>query len=353
MKKSRLTVHVLRELGVACAGAVVGAVLVGVLTPAPEAAAPRAATAAASAPAPRAARQVALPAAGCAHGTHAPAASVAAAAEGEADAGGRAMALIDVALAAHRRAIAEDGDACEANQEADAAHAALMAALQEDPRTVERVAGRLQTTRDPLEAEVLAALLGQFADPAVEQAALTLATGSGDPALRVVGFDLLDALDLPSARPVALTALDREVDTTVRRAAIHALPPPDGASITEAVEVVSRLARVVGQDPDPETRRRAARVLGDWSHTPEALETLVAALRRDAAPEVRAGAAFGLELARSADPRARAALVSALEDQDDLVRENAWRALGAAAPLSPAEHAAWVAFRDAREAVGN
>ncbi|MCO5165606.1 MAG: HEAT repeat domain-containing protein [Planctomycetes bacterium] len=257
-----------------------------------------------------------------------------------------------MALAAHRRALDEDGDTCEANQEADAAHAALTAAMQADPRTVERVAGRLQTTRDPLEAEVLAALLGQFADPAVEQAALELAAKSADPALRVVGFDLLDALDLPSARPVALAALDREVDTDVRRAALHALPPPDGASIDEAVEVVSRLVRVVAQDADPETRRRAARVLGDWSPAPEALEGLVAALRRDAAPEVRAGAAFGLELARTADPRARAALVAALEDEDELVRENAWRALGAAAPLNRAEHAAWVAYRDARESLG-
>ncbi|MCO5165605.1 MAG: hypothetical protein M9894_04445 [Planctomycetes bacterium] len=68
MKKSRLTVHVLRELGVACAGAVVGAVLVGVLTPTPEpAAAPRAAAAPRR---PRAARprQAALAPTGCAHG---------------------------------------------------------------------------------------------------------------------------------------------------------------------------------------------------------------------------------------------------------------------------------------------
>ncbi len=354
MKKSRVTVT--RDVLIACAGAAVGATLMGVLGPAVE---PAPVTARVVAPvieqAPRADR-ARLSAAGCGHAAHEPAAASAARpAHAAATAEGGAldelaMTLVDRTLAAERR-VAE-GDHDEAAHEADAAYAALAAALATDPRAVERVAARFRDVRDPLEAEVLAAVLGQFRDPAVEQAALEVATNSPDAGLRVAGFDLLDALDLPAARDAALTAIDRESDPAVRRAALHALPPPDGASLAEAAEVVGRLVRVLRTDRDVEARRRAARGLGDWCQSDEAREALVAALRGDAAPEVRAGAAFGLERARAGDPQVRAALVGALGDDDDLVRENAWRALGVLAPLPPAEHAAWLAYRDVIEGQG-
>ncbi len=357
MKKSRVTVA--RDVLIACAGAAVGATLMGVLGPAGEPAPASAQVVATSAPtsaptAPRERRRGAERA-GCGHAAHdgsstgaAPAARPSAPDSG--DLGAAALDLLQQTVAAERR-VAE-GDHDEAAHEADAAYASLAAALAADPRAVERVADRFRQVRDPLEAEVLAAVLGQFRDPAVEQAALEVATRGGDAALRVAGFDLLDALDLPAARAAALTAIDRESDPAVRRAALHALPPPEGASIAEAAEVVGRLARVLRSDADPEARRRAARALGDWGQSVEARDALVAALRGDPASEVRAGAAFGLERARSGDPQVRAALVSALGDEDDLVRENAWRALGALAPLPPTEHAAWLAYRDALEGLG-
>lgn len=346
-----------RDVLFACAGAAVGVTLMGVLGPAGEPApSTTPVVVATTGPTPRASRRQAE-LTGCGHAAHAahterrgaallpPGAE---AAEGALET--VAMGLVDAALAAERRVTAGDHD--EAAHEADAAYTALATALAADPRAVERVAARFSQVRDPLEAEVLAAVLGQFRDPAVEQAALAVATGSPDAALRVAGFDLLDALDLPAAREAALTALDREADPAVRRAALHALPPSDGASLSEAAEVVGRLARVLRTDADVEARRRAARGLGDWGQSAEAREALVAALRRDASPAVRAGAAFGLERARSGDPQVRAALVAALGDDDDLVRENAWRALGALAPLPPAEHAAWVAHRDAVDEAG-
>lgn len=358
MKKSRVTVA--RDVLIACAGAAVGATLMGVLGPAGEPAPASAQVVATSAPTAPRERRRAAERAGCGHAAHdasfagaAPAARPSTpegAALAQGDVGAAALDLVAQAVAAERRVV--EGDHDEAAHEADAAYAALATALAADPRAVERVADRFRQVRDPLEAELLAAVLGQFRDPAVEQAALEVATRGNDAGLRVAGFDLLDALDLPAARAAALTAIDRESDPAVRRAALHALPPPEGASIAEATEVVGRLARVLRSDADAEARRRAARALGDWGQSVEARDALVAALRGDPAPEVRAGAAFGLERARSGDPQVRAALVSALGDEDDLVRENAWRALGALAPLPPTEHAAWLAYRDALEGLG-
>lgn len=352
MKKSRVTVT--RDVLIASAGAFVGATIMGVLGPAVEPAPSKVAVVTRAAePGPRERREEVV---GCGHAAHAPAATrverraqAPAATEGS-DVEQVALDLADRAVAAHRR-VAE-GDHDEAAHEADAAYEALAAALAADPRAVERVAERFRGARDPLEAEALAGVLGQFRDPAVEQAALEVATRSADAALRALGFYLLDALDLPAAREAALAAIDRETDPAVRRAAIFALPPSDGASLDEAAEVVGRLVRVLRTDPDVETRRRAARGLGDWGQLVEAREALVAAMRGDPAPEVRAGAAFGLERARAGDAQVRAALVAALGDDDDLVRENAWRALGALAPLPPAEHAAWLAYRDVIEGAG-
>jgi hypothetical protein len=347
-----------RDLVIACGGAVVGAVLVAVLTPSPEPVA--ATTVAASTSTPTVVRRGRDE--GCGH-RHAAPRGVEVARGGGARVAGpaaevvstdesvrAAMALLDL-VAASERNRREKGDDEEVNDEA---YAALEVALATDPRALAAAVERFRTTRDQDELAMLTGLLGNVADPAVERAALEVATTDADAGRRVMAFTVLDALDLPAARTAALAALDRESDAAVRQAALHALPPPRGASIAEGTEVVDRLLQVLRSDPVPETRRRAARELGDWSHTPQALEALTAAMRRDASPEVRAGAAFGLELARAASSSyVRAALVEALEDpnEDELVRDNAWNALGAAGPLPPAEHAAWSRYRDLRDAV--
>jgi HEAT repeat protein len=230
-----------------------------------------------------------------------------------------------------------------------AAIAALSLLCEAHPAALDETIQLLRATRDRYELEVLAAVLARFKDPEVEQAALELTTDA-DPIRRLAGFDLLDGLDLPGGRAAALAALDRELDARVRGAAVHALPPPRGASTAEATEVVSRLIRLLRTDGDEEVRRRAARALGDWGRAPEAQEALADALRADASPHVRAGAAFGLELIRAASPTVRAALVAAVQDTREplLVRENAWKALGAAGPLGAAEHAAFMSYRDGR-----
>jgi hypothetical protein len=352
------TVSMARDLVIACGGAAVGAALFALLAPSPE---PVKTTTAAATPTAEVRRGRDRDV-GCGH-KHATPRGVEIVRPGGVPAVGpsseiassdesvkAAMALLDI-VAASERNRREKGDDEEV---ADEAYAALEVALATDPRALAAAVDRFRTTRDQDELAMLTGLLGNVADPVVERAALEVATADPDAGRRVMAFTVLDALDLPAARTAALTALDRESDAAVRQAALHALPPPKGSSLAEGAEVVDRLLQVLRSDPVPETRRRAARELGDWSHTPQALDALAAAMRRDASPEVRAGAAFGLELARAAsNPGVRAALVAAMEDsqEDTLVRENAWNALGAAGPLPPAEHAAWSSYRDLRDAV--
>lgn len=271
---------------------------------------------------------------GCGHGP----AHADAPATGEAPAAGPvgpALDLEDVLARGRARAAAPDDERlCD---DALASMDALERAVASDPQAMAEALARLRRTTDPAELELLAAVLARIQDQEVEETALEL-TRAGDPAAQAAGFDMLDALDLPSGRTAALDGLARARDPQVRRAALRALPPPVGASLDEAAGVVASLSGLVTADADPELRRRAAVELGRWHRVPDDLSPLLLALERDPDPNVRAGAAFGLELAARRDPSLVAALVAAVRrpDEDPLVRENAWKALGALGPL-PAE----------------
>lgn len=224
--------------------------------------------------------------------------------------------------------------------------------LVEDPEALKRALERFRTLTDAADLEALAAVLGRVADPAVEEMALEIARRDVNAARRIAAFDVLDAMDTPAARDLALDVLAGERDPELRRTALRAVPEPAGASIEDAGRVVSTLARIAAGDPDIELRRRAAVDLGAW-HTSEAqLAPLVDLLSRDPSPEVRAGAAFGLETARRRSPEVVAALVRTMsrQDEDFVVRENCWRALSALSPLPPDAQAAWQAFKEQNEA---
>ncbi|MBI4575957.1 MAG: HEAT repeat domain-containing protein [Planctomycetes bacterium] len=204
---------------------------------------------------------------------------------------------------------------------------------------------------DPAEIESLAATLGRLRDPEVEAWALELAAGAASWRLRAAAFDILDALDTPAARDVALSALRRESEVEVRRSALYALGEPEGVSREEARPVTAELAAVLARDADGEARRRAAVLLGTWGEGAGDLAPVVAALERDPDPGVRAGCAFALELARDRTGAVVAALARtvAAPGEDPLVRENAWRALGALGPLPSEAQGAWLAFREEYE----
>ena len=251
---------------------------------------------------------------------------------------------LDASLALARAAAQEPADEQLCDQAQDAAEA-LERAILLDPAARAGALGRLRAASDPAELELLAAVLGRVKDLAVEEVALELIRAAS-PAQQAAGYDMLDALDLPSARLASLEGLARAREPAVRRAALSALPAPVGASLDDAREVVGALAGLVRADPDPELRRRAAVELGRWHRGPEDLGPVLAALERDPDPNVRAGAAFGLELAARRDPAVVEALVRAVRrpDEDPLVRENAWKALGALGPLAPEVQAEWRRF---------
>ncbi len=227
--------------------------------------------------------------------------------------------------------------------------------LASDPGALARALERLRALTDAVDLETFAAVLGRIDDPAVEETALDIARRDASPARRMAALDVLDALDTPDARGVALDVLDREQHVDLRRTALRALPDPAGASIEDAGAVVATLSRIVAQDQDVELRRRAAVDLGAWHRSPAELQPLLEALARDPSPEVRSGAAFGLEAARSRAPDVVAALVATLgrPDEDPLVRENAWRALSALGPLPSVAQAAWQAYKAERAALGH
>ena len=78
------------------------------------------------------------------------------------------------------------------------------------------------------------------------------------------------------------------------------------------------------------------------------LRSVLLALLKEPDGPVHSQALYTLE--RLDPPRREEvpALVRALRDEDPVVRDNAWHAIGASGPLTPSESARWLRFRDAR-----
>jgi len=240
------------------------------------------------------------------------------------------------------------------NEAATAAAGELEMRLLTDPAALEEALKRFPDLTGQAELEVLAAVLGRVRDPIVEQTALRYAIDRTNPIRRAAALDILDALDTPHARPVALDVLDESRDVNVRRAALRAVPEPQGASQDEAQRVVESLTQILANDTDPELRRRSAVMLGTWARNQQDLQPVINHLIGDSSVDVRAGAAFGLELSRSRDSSVLNALTRTVLNggEDPLVRENAWKALGAISPLPADAAEAYQAFQQERDALG-
>ncbi len=255
-------------------------------------------------------------------------------------------------LAAGRAARATENE--ESLHAADLAAAALAARLMADPAALAEALEAFGRLEDRFELLDLAAVLARVADPEVEAAALAMAAADPSPARRAAAFDILDALDSPETRAIAVETLGREADVDVRRAALRAMPEPDGTDWSEAGEVSTALAGVLRSDQDEESARRAAVLIGRWRRDAADLDPVIGALASDPRPGVRAGAAFALEVAGDRSRRVVDRLVASLasDDEDPLVRENAWRALGALSPLPDEARRAWRDYADGRESEG-
>ncbi len=256
-----------------------------------------------------------------------------------------------LAAARASRAAPDDHDA---QQLAGVLAHSLVRRLLADPTALEEALAQLARLHDPDELADLAAVLGQIRDPEVEAAALALAGGAGTAAQRTAALHILDALDAPAAREVALSILANETDRELRRAALHAIPEPEGIGTADAASVTATLVATLANDPDEEAARRAVVLLGRWRRDDSDLAPVLHALSNDPRAGVRAGAAFALEVAGARSPSVVTELAAALtrEDEDPVVRENAWRALSALSPLPDDARRAWRAYADARQAEG-
>jgi hypothetical protein len=217
---------------------------------------------------------------------------------------------------------------------AQSATSGLYFELSTDRQALASALSRLPHLGTRGELGMMAAVLGRIADPEVEQLALTMSQASS-PLLREAAFDILDGLDLPSGRSVAVRALRIEGEVDVRRAAVRAMPEPRGASEEDADEVVKQLSQVLGTDQDPETRRLAAISLASWHRNLGEFMVVLQHMISDESAGVRAGCAFACEISGRRDPEVVKALVQSLErtGEDDVVRDNGYRALKAMGPL--------------------
>jgi hypothetical protein len=251
-----------------------------------------------------------------------------------------------VAAARAAQGCGDEGVAEEAARE----RGRLVQRLLLDPPALARALQEFRQARGDT-AELLAAALGQVRDREVEATALELAAHGASAELRAAAFDVLDALDSAQALEVALSAIAREVAPEVRRAALFALPDAAGATIASASHAVRELTPRVSDDPDPESRRRAALALARWHTSLDELQPLISALAGDPDPSVRAGAAFGLERCGRRHERVAAALADAVRRPGEAreVRETAWQALGAQGALGPREAAAHADYARERE----
>lgn len=241
----------------------------------------------------------------------------------------------------------------EVQETAKLAAGGLYVHLKNNPDDLARSLTQLSSSNRQDEADFLASVLGQIHDPIIEKTALELAERGGD-ASKAAAFDILDAFDTAAALSPALRALTPDQSVQVRRAALRAIPKPEGLDHDTANEVVKQLTRTLKTDEDPEARRRAALLLGDWQRSLAEFWPVIEALGQDQDINVRAGCAFACEISGLKDARVINALVELLDrgQEDPLVRENAWRALGRLSPLPKSAELAYEKYKKEIEAAG-
>lgn len=256
------------------------------------------------------------------------------------------------ALKVARAAFAEPNN-IEVQETAKLAAGGLYLHLKNNPRDLAQSLDQLSSSNRQDEADFLAAVLGRIHDPIVEKTALDLAE-RGQGANKAAAFDILDAFDTPAALSPALRALQGTESVAVRRAALRAIPKPSGLDEDTAEEVIKQLTSTLRTDEDPEARRRAALLLGDWQRSFADFWPVVEALSQDLDINVRAGCAFACEISGLKDRRIvnALAIMVAKPGEDPLVRENAWRALGRLSPLPKSAEQIYLNFKQELEESG-
>ncbi|MFL5537721.1 MAG: HEAT repeat domain-containing protein [Longimicrobiaceae bacterium] len=191
-----------------------------------------------------------------------------------------------------------------------------LAALKEDPRSVQALIQALRTDQDANVRNTAAWALGQIEDRAAVPALLEAMAGDRSVEVRRTAAWALGQIEDPAAVDGLVRAM-RDADADVRHTAIWALGQ------LESPRAVPGLIGAL-RDDDVEVRRQAAWALGQIE-SKEAVPALVAAMR-DADREVRSTAIWALGQIEA--PEAVPGLSTALHDGDADVRKQAVWALG-------------------------
>jgi len=194
----------------------------------------------------------------------------------------------------------------------------------------------------------LAELLAETRDPSILPAMLSLA---GDPARsreqRLAALAVIDARNEREAFGPVSEIVRQERDPEILRAAIHAFPDGQAFGRSEARSAAAALRNVLALPTESHSRAKEAALilLGSWSDSDR--PSVLAALRSDPSPKIRAAAAFGLIYAAHRDGETIRALAEAVANvqEEPSVRANAWRALGASGVLPDEVMAAYQSYR--------
>lgn len=207
----------------------------------------------------------------------------------------------------------------DASAKVRAAAAAALGAVK-DPRPVGPLIATLGNPLERTEVRVAAAeALGKLGDP---RAVEPLARGLKDQQwrVRVAALSVASLIrDFRLLRPLLVDALQDE-QWRVRAAAAGAAAALGKLKDPAVLEILT----IALHDKQPNVRACATRSLAELKD-PRAVTPLIVVLREDQNAYVRWHAAMALE--QLEDPRAVEPLTAALEDQDELVRTTARRAL--------------------------
>lgn len=205
--------------------------------------------------------------------------------------------------------------------------AKLVALSQRDDITMNAIMAKLSDTAGSPLGEIIVTALGIVKDNRVEVAAQNL-VAEGDVDQRIAGLEFIDRMESksPDIRATVLNVLASENDPRLINSALYALNQTV-VGTNEAASISQSISKHLSSS-DPETRRRSVIATAEWAANDSMISPVIAALS-DSDPNVRAGAAFALGVAKVKADTSRAALVAALKSpqEDWAVRELAWRSL--------------------------
>ena len=220
--------------------------------------------------------------------------------------------------------------------------------LSGDPNRVATLLAEFQRESSSEHLVALAEVLIEIHDPSILPTMLSLAADpSRSREQRMAALMVIDARNEREAFGPVSEMVRTERDPELLRAAIHAFPDGQafGMSEVRSAAAALRTVLILPTESHQGAKEAALILLGFWSASDR--PSVLAALRNDPSPKIRAAAAFGLIYTahRDGDTLRALADVVANGQEEPSVRANAWRALGASGVLPDEVIAAYQSFR--------